>query len=215
MTRWLLVGATDAETLPVLRAIGGARPLAPRLMAGSLAGAPVAVLTAGVGPGKAARFLGASVARFRPDRVVSFGTCGGLVPGLAVGDLRTVDPLYRAGSVWEAEPLPGHRVAGLATVDRFVWSREQREALVALGAAICDMEAAVVAQAAHEAGLRFSALKVVSDKAGAEPDPALPRGRLSPLTAARFKLRAMRLVARRLLPALREALADRPERGLR
>lgn len=209
----MLVGALPGETLPVLRALKEARPAHRgrlRLIEGELAGAPVGVLTCGVGLARAQRRTAEALARWEASAVVSFGTCGALVEGLGVGDLVLGSAGEGAEGApaprWEGSPqagLPGGRVA---TVGRVVDDPARRSALAAAGFAVCDMEAAGVAAAA---GARvFFALKVVSDLAG--HDAAFARwGRLpDPAAWLRFQRRAARLIQSSLLPSLRRLIAD-------
>lgn len=102
--------------------------------------------------------------RFKPLHIVSVGFVGALDPKLRVGEvleLRTV-----------IDAKDGSRTdtgSGEGTLISFgsVAGREQKAKLhKAYGASAVDMEAAAVAQAAQLRGVKFSALKVVSDEAG-------------------------------------------------
>lgn len=202
MDRWLLVGALWAEVAPVVAALGDRRWLGPRLISGRLAGAEVALLRCGVGPARAAAHTRAALEAWRADRVLSFGTCGALCPSLPVGAVLTSALVGdEAGRTWSIEPLSGQPRADVATVRRVVHTATARDALLRRGFGACEMELAGVAEAAQ--GRPVHALKVVSDLAGADADPALPiAGLPSPARLLRFQVRAARLTRTRLLPAL-------------
>ena len=203
MSRVLIIGAMGAETLPLLSALRQRRPLTPRMVTGTLDGHPVAVLTCGVGPVKAARRSSRALQHLQASAVVSVGTCGALVDDLGVGDVVTADRL-RLEQAHPPAPLPwpDTQAVTVVTVSKPVWSAERRAALAAAGGSVCEMEAAAIQAIA---GARpFSALKVVSDLAGGSPDD--PPGRPTAGDIARFKARAGRLCLERLLPVLRAGL---------
>ncbi len=190
MTRWLLVGALGAEVLPLLARIERLRVLGPRLAEGRLGEAQVALLRCGVGPEAAERRTRQALATWEADRVVSLGTCGALVDELRIGQVLTADRLLEdTRPIRELSPLPGLEAWACSTVSVPVRTPEVRDMLAGVGAGICEMEAAGVARAAGSRSM--GVIKVVSDAAGAHPDPALTTGRR--LGIARFKLRALRL----------------------
>jgi nucleoside phosphorylase len=210
VSRWLLVAAMGVESLPFVRRLDRPRPLGPRLVVGRLGGHEVAVLTVGVGPDKAARRTRDALVGWTPDAVMSVGTCGALVAGLSIGDVRAADRLL-------ADTRPVARLTGLGglpratvtTVSRACWTLEERDRLAAAGAQLVEMEAAAVWRAAQTGApdVPFHALKVVSDHAGGAPDPAISDpGRPGAAAIARFKARALRLVERSLVPAVCAAL---------
>ncbi len=198
-----------AETTPTLRLLQRPRPLARRLVVGRIGAHEVGVLTCGVGAAKAAERTAAALAGWRADRVVSFGTCGALVDAHDVGDVLHVDRLLsEEGEVATLQPL-GTPVVTLVTVRAGVWDPLTRDRLAARGAAACEMEAAAIAAVCGSA--RMHVVKVVSDRAGGEPDAVIPADRKpaarpGPLEVARFKARALKLVDRHLVPVLAAAL---------
>jgi nucleoside phosphorylase len=197
--RLLIVGALGAETLPILRALSRPRPLSARLVAGFIADRPVAVLTCGVGPDKAARRVAAALPLWDAQQVVSIGTCGGLVDSLSVGSVVTATRLFHEDAPCPAPlPWPGIEPATIITVRRGVFTASRRADLAARGGTVCEMEAAAVQSVV---GLRpFTTLKVVSDLAGGASDD--PPTRPGPMDFARFKAVALRLSAEHLLPVL-------------
>lgn len=203
MARLLIVGAMRSETLPLLGALRAPRPLSARMVAGTLDGRPVAVLTCGVGPDKAARRTADALARADVDAVLSIGTCGSLRDHLTLGDVITADVLSHDGAACPPPtPWPAATAGAVITVREPVWSADRRASLAAKGSTVCEMEAAAVQAASG--GRAFSALKVVSDQAGGHPDD--PPGRPGPAAIARFKARALRLCQGPLLAALRAGL---------
>lgn len=199
----LLVTALRAEALPLGLALTEREMLDRRLVMGRLAGRPAALLRCGVGRERARAQTEAAVKRLEPDWVLSLGTAGGLDDGLDIGETIGASEVILAatGERFETAPLPGVRAGAVLTVDALIHT-PQRRAEAGRQAMLCEMEAAGVAQAAR--GRRFSALKVVSDHAGATADPALLVG--SPASIARFQRRAAELCWERLVPALRRAL---------
>jgi nucleoside phosphorylase len=162
-----------------------------------------------VGPRAATEATQAALERLRPAGLLSLGTAGALA-----GDWDRGDVLW-VGSVSWAEGRPrqlwtgGAPGVGLVTVHAAVWDPERRSELAARGAELVDMEAAAVLDLGERRGVgRLGALKVVSDRAGAERDPVVEgqsRSRL--LRLLRFKARALRLCETRLAPALVELLS--------
>ena len=119
--RWLLVGALEAETSPIVARLQGAAPAAPagwdhvatwgsangdirqpvEFISGDLDGVPVIVLTVGVGPANAEHYTRRALEAMHPETpvgVVSFGTCGSLVDSLRVGDVVTAIALLVEGA---------------------------------------------------------------------------------------------------------------------
>jgi adenosylhomocysteine nucleosidase len=122
------------------------------------------LIFAGIGPEAARRATEVMIQEVRAPHILSVGFVGAL------------DPVLRVGEVFEPRTVinaaDGSRTdtgCGQGTLVSFntVAGREQKEKLrEAYSAAAVDMEAAAVAQGAELRGVRFSALKVVSDEAG-------------------------------------------------
>lgn len=208
--RWLLVGALPSETAPILARLRRPRVRGLRLVEGAIElddeRVEVAVLTCGPGPARALAATRAALARCPTEAVLSLGTCGALVAGLGIGDLLCgLVATDARGRRWPLTPLPGLPALPIATVDAVVADPATRAALARAGNAVCEMEAAAVAEAAQ--GRRVHALKVVSDLAGADPDPAQTDPLApSPTRILRFHARALRLSRAALTPALMCAL---------
>ncbi|CAN0461489.1 unnamed protein product, partial [Ectocarpus fasciculatus] len=130
-----------------------------------------AALTCGAGPARAPRRTAAALARADAHAVLSVGTCGSLVD-LPLGHVVTASIVTRDGAPCPTPtPWPAAALANVVTVAAPVWSPDRRAVLAAQGASVCEMEAAAVQAAAG--ALPFSALKVVSDQAGAQIDRCL------------------------------------------
>jgi adenosylhomocysteine nucleosidase len=116
----------------------------------------------GVGPEAARRASEAIVSLYRPQEVVSIGFVGALDASLKVGDL------FEPATVIDARDGSRNSTArGLGVLVSFsaVADKEQKLRLAkAYAAQAVDMEAAAVAQTAAIHGLRFRAIKVVSDE---------------------------------------------------
>jgi hypothetical protein len=140
------------------------------------------------------------------------GTCGALVDSLSIGDVRTVELSFiGTDSVPPLTPLPGLEVVSLSTVDEPCWTPERRQELARVGAEIVEMEAAAVARAVREfdPAIPVHAVKIVSDQAGARPDPVIGAGAIpSPLRIARFRFRALKLSHQALVPAVLPVLTQ-------
>lgn len=174
-----------------------------RTFLGQVHGRDVVLLRCGVGLAKSAGEGERILARLPITRVISVGTCGSLRPDLPVGEVITASTVLHSlsGQTRGAVPIPGVRAVPLVSVADPVFTRARRAQLAPIAAA-CEMEAAALQ---HCAGDRpFSALKVVSDLAGAEEDAAFAPG--DPSSFLRFQRRAAELVQRALLPPLLQAL---------
>ncbi len=191
----LVVGALRAETLPVAAALRG-RQHHNGLIQGILGNTRVSVLTCGVGQRRAEARTSAVLAQGAFDGVISIGTCGALIDTLAIG------AVVEGGAEDGLGPLGHGPTVRVCTVSRAVWTVTRRDQLAAQGWQVVEMEAAAVARAARQHGIVASALKVVSDHAGAGENL-----RPGPVSFARFQVRALRLSQRRLVPALVAVLA--------
>lgn len=115
-------------------------------------------------------------------RILSIGICGALSPSLKVGDCIVATEVVSNGERWAThrpwtkdllERVPAARPGALAGTDAILVdgadkSRLQRET----NAAAADMESHIAARAAHEYGLPFAALRVVSDSSRRRLPPA-------------------------------------------
>jgi len=116
----------------------------------------------GIGREAARRAAEAVITRYRPAILQSVGFAGALDPGLKVGDLffpaRVIDSADNSrmeNDQGEGCLVSFHAVAGIAQKARLA---------KAYSAQAVDMEAAGVASAAQAHGLKFQAVKVISDE---------------------------------------------------
>lgn len=133
------------------------------------------ILVTGVGKICAAAALAALLARQRPSRVINLGTAGALRAGLAGTQVigRVVQHDFDDATIAEltrehfGEPIE-FPVDGpvLGSGDVFVSGGPAREALVARGVDLVDMEGYAVARVARTFGLDVVLVKEISDRAG-------------------------------------------------
>jgi nucleoside phosphorylase len=144
-----------------------------------LASGPLLACVAGVGPERARAAATALAGAAELEGLLVVGVCGGLRPHLVPGELvhctravsvsggasRDADAALR--SAWSAV-APGFEGSFL-TCDRPVLDSGERrrlcEGLERSDPAVVDMETAAVAEAASRAGLRWAALRAVTDRA--------------------------------------------------
>lgn len=194
----LWVAALVSEVAPLVAALRRPRLLSHRLCVGGFNGRTVAVLRSGVGPQQARRRTREALRRVSAQQVWSLGSCGALTDNLRVGDLITAAWVMDVSTRHPVVPVEGVRAGGVLTVSSPVFTATRRREVARLGAVVCEMEAAGVADAA--AGQRVRVLKVVSDRAGAVPDAAIDGARA--VAMARFHVRVERLMRTRVLPFL-------------
>ena len=152
----------------------------------------IIALTTGVGPEQAYRVTAESLQRFKPDYVLSAGTCGALTPGLSVADwvvTKDVRSIEKFGEKWSTvksvqssdatsvnrlcqalQQTPKWHQGRLVTVaDDPIHCAVEKAAIAKHHEAIAvDMESYGIAQAAMEQGLPWVVARVVVDT------PALP-----------------------------------------
>lgn len=120
------------------------------------------VVCGGIGPTAARRACEAVCASYGPEIVISAGFAGALIPDLKFGDVVVPAKVIDAGDGSSVETGSGSRglvsVAEMATVER------KRVLGAKYNAVAVDMEAAAVAKGAGLRGVRFGAVKAVSDE---------------------------------------------------
>jgi len=129
----------------------------------------VVMVCGGIGSEAARRAAEAVISLYQPHTIYSVGFAGGLDAALKVGDI------VRPARIVDASD--GSRVAvdgGQGVLISFpaVASPEQKCKLrESYGAQAVDMEAAAVAHAAEARGIKFAAIKAISDQADFELQP--------------------------------------------
>ena len=151
----------------------------------TLNGHRTTLLESGMGPANARRAADTLIQEIKPDLVISIGFCGALTSGLAVGDLVMAEQLYlltETGLIRETFPkadCPGLSSSS-STGDCFHGSFITTETAITKESlrpilpgqpdcTVLEMETAFIARACQDAGIRFAALRSVSDSADEEP----------------------------------------------
>jgi adenosylhomocysteine nucleosidase len=115
----------------------------------------------GIGPQAARRAAEAVIALYRPALVQSVGFAGALDTSLRVGELFEPRQVVDASDGSRADTGSG---SGILVSFSSVAGRDQKSRLAtAYQAQAVDMEAAAVAKGAEAHGLRFAAVKAISD----------------------------------------------------
>jgi adenosylhomocysteine nucleosidase len=122
----------------------------------------------GVGAGHARRATEAIIGLYEPGLIVSAGFAGALVPELKVGDLLL--PRWVIDAKDGSRHDTGSERGVLLSVGEVVGAHQKPKLAEAYGAQAVDMEAAAVARGAEAHGIRFCAVKVISDRL----DSAMP-----------------------------------------
>jgi adenosylhomocysteine nucleosidase len=180
----------------------------------------------GIGSEAARRAAEAILALYKPQELFSVGFAGALDSTLKVGDIVCPARVVNAGDASSALIEGGTGVLiSFGTVASPAQKAKLRESY---GAAAVDMEAASVARAAEFQGIRFRAIKVISDASDFELPPTErfvdARGNFSEFRFAMFAAirpwiwpRVFRLArnsnqaSQSLCSALRESLKDASE----
>lgn len=126
--------------------------------------ADVRFIAVASGPGFELARAGLDAVQEPPDAIVSTGLCGALNPALRVGDVVVASSV---NGVPVDQPTCGGRFVrgAVASVDRVVGSRAERQELAAGGAVAVDMESAAALAIARERGIPFYCIRAVSDEA--------------------------------------------------
>lgn len=180
-----LVAAMPQEIAPLLRRFKGYRKERASgfaLYRFALPGADVVLIESGMGPAHAQRATEALISAARPGLILNFGLCGGVQPGLAVGELVLAERvlwLEQGRLTQEAQPEPELvGVVGEACTSAGLQPKRgsfvtaaaimnKKEVARSLGGGtahpVLEMETAAVLRAARLEGVPFLALRCVSD----------------------------------------------------
>lgn len=120
------------------------------------------LICGGIGAMAARRAAQAAIAVYSPSRIYSAGFAGALGPQWKIGDVLIPHRVINAG---DGSSVTIEQGEGVLVTFASVASPEQKTKLRdSYAADAVDMEAAAVAQAAEIAGLRFVAVKAISDE---------------------------------------------------
>jgi adenosylhomocysteine nucleosidase len=180
-----VVAATPIEVAPLLARFTNVRKYAgPRftVIEGECAGKVVAVVLTGMGRARAQRGAELLLDGHRPRWIVSAGFGGALDPDLRRNEIvipqEVVNLEGRRFAIDLAVPpeaeSQGLRTGTLLTVDEFVRkASEKAELRQKFAADIVDMESSAIAALCGDRGVRFLAVRVVSDEAGVDLPPEI------------------------------------------
>jgi len=142
------------------------------------------LICSGIGPDRAFSNTKDLIESFQPEIVLSVGFAGSLRRDLAVGEILIPQQVVRASDGTKMSTAFGHGV--LVTVDAMAGFGTKQELDRRYRADAVDMEAAAVAAAAAAHGLRFAAMKAVSDGLDDELDFLAPFVRPEGFQTRRF-----------------------------
>ena len=130
-------------------------------------GKDAVVVAAGMGAVRAALAFEAALAQGAVTDVMSVGLAGGCAPGVEAGSVLEAHTVVDVGTgerfFSSVERVQGGAAVVLASADAIATVREKARLHASYGAAMVDMEAATLARLAGAHGLRFRAIKGVSD----------------------------------------------------
>jgi adenosylhomocysteine nucleosidase len=180
-----IVAATPIEVAPLLARFANVRKYAgPRftVIEGEVAGKLVALVLTGMGRARAQRGAEVLLDGHRPRWIISAGFGGALDPALKRNDVilpREVVNLEGGRFAIDLAVPPeaeaqGLRTGRLVTVDEFVRkASEKAELREKSGADVVDMESSAIAALCGERGVKFLAVRVISDEAGIDLPPEI------------------------------------------
>ena len=162
MPKVAIVAALEREVLPLVRHWR----ITKREYSGRsfrfLENGEIVLVCGGIGAEAARRATEAAIALYAPGLVYSVGFAGALVAELKIGGIIVPRRVVNAGDGSSVDTGTGE---GVLVSFNSVASPEQKEKLGAsFGGQAVDMEAAAVAQAAQMRGVRFAAVKAISDE---------------------------------------------------
>jgi adenosylhomocysteine nucleosidase len=162
MPKVAIVAALERELLPLVRDWGVTRREHSGRSFRFFEKGEIVVVCGGIGAEAARRATEAAIALYSPVLVYSAGFAGGLEPRMKIGDIIVPRRVVNAGDGSSVDTGTGE---GVLVSFGAVASPEQKAKLGnSFAAQAVDMEAAAVAQAAEARGVRFAAVKAISDE---------------------------------------------------
>ena len=180
-----IVAATPIEVAPLLARLAHVRKYAgPRftVVEGECAGKLVALVLTGMGRARAQHGAEVLLDGHRPRWIISAGFGGALDPALKRNDIilprEVVNLEGRRFAIDLAIPpeaeAQGLKTGRLVTVDEFIRKASDKADLrEKTGADVVDMETSALAALCEERGVRFLAVRVISDEAGVDLPPEI------------------------------------------
>jgi len=127
------------------------------------------VVCGGIGADAARRATEAVIALYQPELVLSVGFAGALDPAMKVGEIFSPGRVIDAGDGSSVEIAAGR---GVLVSALSIAGMEQKAKLAeSYAAQAVDMEAAAVARGARARGVRFMAVKAISDESAFSMPP--------------------------------------------
>ncbi|MET0665936.1 MAG: 5'-methylthioadenosine/S-adenosylhomocysteine nucleosidase [Acidimicrobiales bacterium] len=168
--RFGVLAPMPSELRPVVKAFGLRRG-----RSGSLEGhvgrageADVVATTTGIGTELATTAAQRMLDRGEVDHVVVVGIAGGIGPTTAVPDLIIPEAVVDWPELREHRPAPLGRLVGAGTIvssDEYGYPPEVIADFIARGVVAVDMETVAVARVCADAGIPWSAVRAISDRA--------------------------------------------------
>jgi adenosylhomocysteine nucleosidase len=124
------------------------------------------VICGGIGAEPARRAAEAAIALYGPEIIYSVGFAGALDPVMKVADIFVPARVIDAGDASAVETGTGRGT--LVTFAAVATPQQKAKLAESFNAQAVDMEAAAIARAASARGVRFAAVKVISDEVGFE-----------------------------------------------
>jgi adenosylhomocysteine nucleosidase len=120
-------------------------------------------VAAGIGPEAARRAAQAAIALYAPQQIYSAGFAGAACNELKVGDILIPRSVISANDSSSIDISQGEGI--LVTFSSVATPAQKAKLAASFNAQAIDMEAAAVARAAEARGIRFAAVKSISDAA--------------------------------------------------
>ncbi len=170
---WLIVCALQIETTAIARLLENKQSIIIGnipVLAGQIKSARIALLTTGPGRKRVRQVLPLVLNEIKVSQILNAGLCGGLTPGLSMGDLTVPEVVMdEQGQRIELAPWIEHIQKSMIkkTLLSVVHPRHSREAkeqaFRVSSAQAVDMEAFFLAEIAHSQQLPLTVIKGVSD----------------------------------------------------
>ncbi len=157
----------DVEVRPVVAALGVRHTdeRRPRGWSGRIGSVEVTVHMIGIGPAHATEVTEHVVSQHAPQRLVVCGIAGGLGDATGIGQLVVPAEVIDADTAerYASHPWGSLVPSGALVTTDGIWGADRLAGHVAAGVAAVDMETSAVAAVAVRHGLRWTAVRGISD----------------------------------------------------